>query len=258
MLPLLSLGQWSLVYNALSFGIAAMGASTTFFFLRMPSVKEQYKTALAMAGIVTFIAFYHYLRIFQSWTEAFAFDEGKLVKTGNPFNDAYRYMDWLLTVPLLLLELIFVIDFDTTEEQVSKGISLALSSAAMICLGYPGEISMDASRRWMFWALAMVPFVFIVYTLFVGLSASLEKQHPSVVGLINMARVVTVLSWCTYPIIFTFPMMGVSGAAAVTGVQLGYTVADVISKCGVGLLTYKIVIEKSRIHNESLSVPLTA
>jgi len=254
-----SLLQYSIVYNALSFGIAAMGASTAFFFLRMPSVREQYKSALAMAGLVTLIAFYHYIRIFQSWNDAYEFStEGELSKTGRPFNDAYRYMDWLLTVPLLLLELVFVIDFDTVEEQVSKGISLSLSSALMICLGYPGEISMDVSRRWTFWALAMIPFCYIVYTLFVGLSASVAKQHPSVVGLINMARVVTVLSWLTYPIVFTFPMMGVSpsSAAAVTGVQVGYTVADVISKCGVGLLTYKITVEKSAVHNESLTAPL--
>jgi len=253
MLPELSVGQWSVVYNALSFGIAAMGASTAFFFLRMPSVKEQYKTALAITGLVTLIAFYHYIRIFDSWVGAFQFDKkGDISQTGEMFNDAYRYMDWLLTVPLLLLEIVFVIDFDTVEEQISTGTSLAASSALMIALGYPGEISSDPSRRWVFWFAAMVPFCYIVYTLFAGISSSLAKQHASVVGLIDMARWMTVLSWLTYPIVFTFPMMGISGALATTGVQVGYTVADVISKCGVGLLTYKITIEKSRIANETM------
>eukprot|EP00973_Karenia_brevis_P067853 9439781-Karenia_brevis.AAC.1 len=75
-----------------------MAASTMFFWLRVSSVNEKYKSALVISGLVTFIAAYHYIRIFNSWTEAYEFvKEGKLVTTGKPFNDAYRYMDWLLT-----------------------------------------------------------------------------------------------------------------------------------------------------------------
>ena len=83
-------------------------ASTIFFWLRLGSVNEKYKSAMTITGLVTFIAAYHYFRIFNSWTEAYAFPPGGRRRqvgdptiTGKPFNDAYRYMDWLLTVPLL-------------------------------------------------------------------------------------------------------------------------------------------------------------
>ena len=75
-------------------------------------MSKNYRTALTTTGIVTWIATYPYFRIFNSWVEAFEVNEvggAYAVKvSGTPFNDAYRYVDWLLTVPLLLIELILV------------------------------------------------------------------------------------------------------------------------------------------------------
>ena len=59
--------------------------------------------------------------------------------SGQPFNDAYRYVDWLLTVPLLLIELVLVMGL-SPEETSSKAWSLGSASALMVALGYPGEI----------------------------------------------------------------------------------------------------------------------
>ena len=120
-----------------------------------------------------FIATYHYFRIFNSWNDAFdvKFDgkeNGYTVQlTGLPFNDAYRYVDWLLTVPLLLIELILVMGLPA-DETVSKAWSLGLASALMVCLGYPGEIQDTPSGRWLWWALAMLPFLYVVGQLAVG------------------------------------------------------------------------------------------
>jgi len=174
-----SYGEWSAVYNALSFGIAAMGSATIFFWLQLPNVTKNYRTALTITGLVTFIATYHYVRIFNSWVEAFLVKaDGKgsysVSVSGTPFNDAYRYVDWLLTVPLLLIELILVMKL-SKEETSSKAWSLGLASALMICLGYPGEIQNDLSTRWFWWACAMVPFCYVVVTLCVRPQRSHSK-----------------------------------------------------------------------------------
>ena len=63
-------GQWSLVYNSLSFGIAGMGSATIFFWLQLANVTKNYRTALAITGIVTAIATYHYVWIFNSLCDA--------------------------------------------------------------------------------------------------------------------------------------------------------------------------------------------
>merc|ERR1712238_458055 len=115
----------------------------------------------------------------------------------------------------------------------------------MIAAGYPGELVMsgDLKTRWVYWAAAMAPFI---YTVLGGLSAATDsKTDPAIRGLIKKAQWWTVISWCTYPVVYIFPMMGITGANAVVGIQLGYSVSDFISKCGVGLVIYSITMAKS-------------
>jgi bacteriorhodopsin len=248
--------QFDLVYNVLSFSLASMAASTLFFWLRVSSIHEKYKSALVISGLVTFIAAYHYVRIFNSWTESYEFpkDGGNPTLTGKPFNDAYRYMDWLLTVPLLLLEIVFCMSL-TPEETSSEAWSLGVASALMIAVGYPGELVVegDLSIRFICFAFSFAVFLFIVYKLLVGLQGAIQKEtNPEVSAMLNQVCLATVVSWCTYPVVYLLPFMGVSGANAVVGIQLGYCASDVISKCGVGFLIYNITVKKSEAIKNSL------
>jgi bacteriorhodopsin len=242
----LSFGQYELIYNAFSFGTAAFLASTIFFWLSLPQVSKQYKTALIITGLVTFIAGYHYLRIFTSWGEAYTAVNGVVTATGVPFNVAYRYVDWLLTVPLLLIELILVMGLSKAET-VSKSVKLGSAAALMIILGYPGEVSGGIdSTRFIWGALSMIPFLYIVITLFSGLSDSISKQAADVRGLISAARWVVILSWCFYPVVYFAPfVMTLSGGAAMTVIEVGYTIADVIAKAVFGVMIFMIAVRKS-------------
>jgi bacteriorhodopsin len=253
----ITLSQFQLVYNAFSFTIAAMGAATLFFWFGRSQVNANYKTALTISGLVTAIALYHYVRIFESWDAAYTIANGQLVVTGKPFNDAYRYVDWLLTVPLLLIELILVMRLSEAETW-SKGTRLGLLAAVMVVLGYPGEISAIASTKWLWWGLAMVPFAIIVYELYTGLGASIRKQPENVRGLIANARDLTVISWCFYPVVFVLPMMGLSGSVASTSVQVGYTIADVLAKAVFGVLIYMIAVRKSEAESGRIGQPAMA
>jgi len=243
--------QFQLVYNILSFSLASMMATTLFLWMRVPSIGARYQTALIISGLVTFIAAYHYMRIFNSWTEAYVYtlDKADPQLTGVPFNDAYRYMDWLLTVPMLLMEIVLVMKL-SSEEASSKCATLGATSALMIILGYPGELIVEGNlaQRWNYWCLAMLPFCYIVYELLVGLAAATAAEtDPKVRDLVFRAQWVTVVSWLTYPVVYIFPMLGFAGAQAVVNIQVGYCVSDVISKCGVGLTIYSITYAKSQL-----------
>ena len=96
----LSPSQFNLVYNALSLCIAAMIGAALFFFNVKSEVGNKYKPAIVISGVVVSIAAYHYFRIFNSWEAAYALQDGMYLTTGEVFNDAYRYADWILTVPL--------------------------------------------------------------------------------------------------------------------------------------------------------------
>merc|ERR1712166_1698456 len=230
---------------------ASMMATTIFLFMRVPAVSDKYKTALMISGLVTFIAAYHYLRIFNSWTEAYRYSTENTVApalTGIPFNDAYRYMDWLLTVPMLLMEIVLTMKL-SAEESKAACTKLGVASALMICFGYPGELVIQQDQlaiRWKYWAAAMLPFLFVVYSLLIGLSAARQAEtRDSVRELIFRAQWVTVVSWLTYPVVYIFPMIGFSGSGAVVAIQVEYCCSDVISKCGVGFIIYAITSAKS-------------
>ena len=253
-------GEWSAVYNSLSFGIAAMGSATIFFWLQLPNVSKSYRTALTVTGLVTLIATYHYIRIFNSWVAAFdvANKDGgdyQVQLTGTPFNDAYRYVDWLLTVPLLLIELILVMKLPA-DQTTSLSWKLGLASALMVALGYPGEIQDDLMVRWFWWALAMVPFCYVVYELVVGLKEATSKQpSETAANLVSYARYLTVISWCTYPVVYIVKNIGLAGPTATMYEQVGYSVADVMAKAVFGTLIWAIAAEKSSVEESGKLLP---
>ena len=238
----LSFFEYSLISNAFSFTFAAMMAATLFFWLNLNSVAASYRPALVITGLVTFIAAYHYLQIMLSFDSAYVAVDGAVAATGKSFNVAYRYVDWLLTVPLLLVELIMVMKLSRSET-VKKASILGGAAALMVILGYPGEIASDMGTRLVWWVLSMIPFLYIVITLFSGLRSSIESQPAKARGLVKLACWVVVVAWSFYPVVYLLPNLGVSGAY--TAVEIGYSIADLVAKAGFGLLIYAIARAKS-------------
>jgi bacteriorhodopsin len=244
--------QYQAVYNTLSFSLASMMATTVFLCFRSFAVNDKYQSAVLISGLVTFIAAYHYFRIFNSWVGAYHYSPGFQPElTGVPFNDAYRYMDWLLTVPLLLIEILLVMKL-TDEEYAQKAWNLGTQSALMIVSGYYGELVVKGTLlelwpRWLCWFISMYFFKNIVEELLYGLAAATESESDAeIADKIRVAQKMTVISWCTYPIVYLFPMVGMGASSVVVSIQVGYCVSDIISKCGVGLVIYQISSAKSK------------
>jgi bacteriorhodopsin len=250
-------GQYLLVYNAFSFTFAAMAAATLFFWFGRSQVGFAYKTALTITGLVTAIAAYHYFRIFESWSSAYSLTNGIITASGVGFNDAYRYVDWLLTVPLLLIELVLVMRLSQSET-VSTSLRLGLAAALMIILGYPGEIAADNTTRAIWGTLSAIPFLYIVWQLFSGLGSAIARQPEGARGLIKQARLLTFASWGFYPIVYMIPYTSLAGGTVETGVQIGYTIADLVAKVGVGILVYLIAVRKSAIEYGETGKPVIA
>jgi bacteriorhodopsin len=239
---LLTETQYTIVSGFLSLGFAAMLATTIYLYISQARVLPQYRQALVISGTVTLIALYHYWRIYDSFVAAHAGTE--------TFNEAYRYVDWLLTVPLLLLETIAVLALPAAQRKslISK---LIPASAAMIILGYPGEVSSDMVTKGIWGALSTIPFLFILYILFVELTKALDKQPSDVAATVKRLRLLLIATWGVYPISYILPMIGVDGANAFVGRQVGYTVADILAKCLFGLTIYKIARLKSAADDPS-------
>jgi bacteriorhodopsin len=237
--------DFNLIYNSLSFAIATFGASTVFFFAQRSQVAPAYKTALTLSGLVCIIAFYHHLRMFESFNDAYTLLYGEVMATGTQFNVAYRYIGWLLTVPLLLLQLVLVMRL-SKEETYSRGAKLVFAAILMVILGYLGEGSVTLSQlgnRWVYWTLAMIPFLYILYCLIKGLGPSILKQPKNVQSLVSNSRWLLIISWAFYPVIYLFPM--INQEASYVSIQVGYTIADVLSIGIFGVMIYMIAQRKS-------------
>lgn len=247
--------QFNLIYNAFSFAIAAMFASALFFFNARAQVGQKYRLALLVSALVVSIAGYHYFRIFNSWDAAYSLQNGAYTLTGAPFNDAYRYVDWLLTVPLLLVEAVAVLALPVKEARplLTK---LAIASVVMIATGYPGEISHDITTRIIWGTISTIPFAYILYVLWVELSRSLVRQPAAVQTLVRNMRLLLLFSWGVYPVAYLLPMLGITGTSATIGVQLGYTIADVLAKPVFGLLVFAIALTKTRIDEETSGITI--
>lgn len=261
-MPELSLNEYSLVYNAFSFTFAAMLATFLFLVLSRTNVAPKYRAALTMSALVVAIAAYHYFRIFESWEAAFVKDGGSYLASGAAFNDAYRYIDWLLTVPLLTAELIAVMALAPNK----KGwlmFRLGTAAALMVVLGYPGEIAEDTTTRAIWGAVATLPFLYILYELFVGLGPAIAKESGQVRVLLRNIRLLLFATWGFYPLVYLIPIVfadDADGAGVLVAVQVGYCIADVLAKCGYGIMIYAIARTKSieegyLVEGETVAVP---
>ena len=237
--------QWNLVYNVFSFGLISMLATTVYTLVSQQRVLAKYRSALVMSSMVTFIAGYHYMRIINSFTESSTDMTVNISGAQGSFNEAYRYVDWLLTVPLLLVEVIAVL---ALAKSVSRSLIMRLvpASAAMIALGYPVEISSNQGTQVLYGVLSTIPFLYILYVLFVELGKSLDNQPEGVAATIGRLRLLLVATWGVYPISYILGMgEGMASAQQFVGVQVGYTIADILAKCVFGLTIFKIARMKS-------------
>ena len=245
----LSQGQFDTVYNLVSLAIAALLFTGLFLVFVQPRVLPRYRQALVVGAIVCGIAAYHYFRIFTSFQEAYVNNApggaGDYVPAiGRSFNEGYRYVDWLLTVPLLLVELVAVLAL-ARKVQSSLLTRLIPAAALMIVLGYPGEASSDTLTRVIFGGLSTIPFLYILYVLFVELTRSLERQSPEVRKTVNKLRLLLFATWGVYPLAYLIPTVGLNSAGAWVVKQAGYSIADILAKALYGLLIFQVARLKS-------------
>ena len=253
-IPELSSGQYDAVYNLCSLAIASLGFTGLYLVLSQRRVLPRYRNAIIVSAMVCFIATYHYIRIFDNFKASYVSQEqggnGAYQLTNVEFNEAYRYVDWFLTVPLLLVETVAVL---ALARAVSRPLltKLVVASALMIGLGYPGEVASGNGARLLWGTLSTIPFIYLLYVLFVELSKSLDRQPDEVRSTVGKLRIMLVGLWGVYPIAYLFPVFGFDGANAFVARQAGYSIADILAKAAFGLVIFKIARVKSEVDDPS-------
>jgi bacteriorhodopsin len=241
----LSVFQYQMVTASMAGALAIMLGSAAYFFIIRNTLTLKNQNPVILAGVVSGIAGFHYLRVLSSWTSAFTFTNGKYVGNGTPFFHGYRYADWIITVPILVVQLVLVLNLDA-KAQRSMSIRLGAAAALMVALGFPGEVASNTTTKLIFWGLGFIPFAYLVYTLWMEMGQSLRRQPEEVASTVSNARLTLVTTWMFYPIVFLFPILGLTSGMSESMRQIGYSLADVLAKPGYGLLILAVAVIKSK------------
>jgi bacteriorhodopsin len=243
----LTRGEYLLVYNVLSFVVAAMGAGFIYFMITIRRLDVRHQAPAICSAIICAIAAYHYFRIFGTWEDAWV--DGML--DTSKLNEGYRYADWLLTVPLLLAELVLVLGL-AKERTRSLMWRLIVAALLMVALGYPGEVADTSGSQTLWGILSTIPFLYILYVLFVELGKA--DVAPAAKAKLNGLRYLILGVWGVYPIAYILgndnPFIDDEATAEVVR-QVGYSIADVMAKPLYGLIIVGIALTLSRSEDHS-------
>ena len=212
-------------FVGISFWLISMGmlAATAFFFMEQANVGTQWRKSVNVAGLVTGIAFVNYMYMRNVWVE-----------TGDT-PTVYRYIDWLITVPLQLIEFYLIL---AAVKKVSTGIfwRILMGSLVMLIGGFCGEAGFIAPM--LGFIIGMAGWIYILYEIFSGEAGKAVSRsgNRSLATAFGALRMIVTVGWAIYPLGYVFGYL--TGGIDTNSLNVIYNLADFINKIAFGLVIW--------------------
>ena len=205
----------------------AMWASTIFFFYEGMRVSAKWRTSMVVAGLITFIAAVHYMYMREFWVEM---GESPVV---------YRYIDWVLTVPLQMVE--FYLILIAAGAAVSGGAfwRLLVGTLVMVIGGYLGEAGMVPVL--LGFIIGMIGWAVIIWEIFRGEASQAAASNESVSSAFNAMRLIVLIGWAIYPLGYVLGLM--MGQVDANTLNWIYNLADFVNKILFGLIIWNAAVK---------------
>jgi len=217
-------------FVGISFWLVSMVmlASTVFFFLEAGNVAPAWRTSIIVSGLVTGIAFVHYVYMRDVW-----------VITGES-PTVYRYIDWLITVPLLMIEFYLVL---AAVGKANSGIfwRLLIGTVVMLVGGYLGEAGyINATLGFV---IGMAGWFYILYEVFSGEAgkAAAKSGNKALVTAFGAMRMIVTVGWAIYPLGYVFGYL--TGGVDADSLNVIYNIADLLNKTAFGLIIWAAAVQ---------------
>ena len=217
-------------FVGISFWVISMGmlAATAFFFLETGNVAAGWRTSIIVAGLVTGIAFIHYMYMREVW-----------VTTGES-PTVYRYIDWLITVPLQMVEFYLIL---AAVKKVPGAIfwRLLLGSLVMLIGGYAGEAGYINAM--LGFVIGMAGWVYILYEIFSGDAGKIAAKsgNKGLVTAFGAMRMIVTVGWAIYPLGYVFGYL--TGGVDANALNVIYNLADFLNKIAFGLVIWAAAMQ---------------
>ena len=203
---------------------AIMLASTVFFLVERDNVRGKWKTSLTVAALVTGVAFWHYMYMRGVW----------IYEQDSP--TVFRYIDWLITVPLQIVEFYLILAAVTTVS-ASLFWKLLLGSLVMLVGGYLGETGV--LERMPGFIIGMVGWAYVIYLIFFGEAANVNASSGNAASQMafKTIRMIVLVGWAIYPIGYLM-----NNAA---DLNIVYNLSDLVNKTAFGLAIWAAAVSDS-------------
>ena len=216
-------------FVGISFWVISMGmlAATVFFFMERGSVAAGWRTSVTVAGLVTGIAFIHYMYMRGVW-----------VQTGDS-PTVYRYIDWLITVPLQMIEFYLIL---AAVRKANSGMfwRLLIGSLVMLIGGYLGEAGYINAM--LGFIIGIAGWIYILYEIFSGEAgkAAAKSGNKALVTAFSAMRMIVTVGWAIYPLGYVFGYL--TGGIDAESLNVIYNLADFINKIAFGLVIWAAAV----------------
>ncbi|QZY88314.1 bacteriorhodopsin [Exiguobacterium acetylicum] len=216
-------------------GFVGMAAGTLYFLIERNSLAPEYRSTATVAALVTFVAAIHYYFMKQ------AVGESGLLSEIDGFPTEIRYIDWLVTTPLLLIKFPLLLGLKGGKGR-SLLTKLVIADIIMIIGGYIGESSINLAGGFTqlgLWAYVVgcVAWFYIIYLLFTNVTKAAEDKPAPIRKALLQMRLFILIGWAIYPVGYAVTLFA-PGIEVQLVRELIYNFADLINKVGFGLIAF--------------------
>ncbi len=219
-------------FTGITFWLISMGmlAATAFFFIEQSNVSAAWRKSVTVAGLVTGIAFIHYMYLRSVWIE---------------IGDAptvYRYIDWFITIPLQLVEFYLIL---SAVKKVNGNIFWRILFGALVMLigGYLGQAGfINPTLGFIIW---ITGWIYILYEIFSGEAGKVAAKsgNKALVTAFGSLRMIVTIGWAIYPLGYIFGYL--TAGIDANSLNAIYNLADFINKIAFGLIIWSCAVANS-------------
>ena len=221
-------------FVGITFWVASMGmlASTAFFFFERGTVATAWRTSITVAGLVTGVAFVNYMYMRGVWVQT---SESPTV---------YRYIDWIITIPLQVLEFYLIL---AAVRKVPTSMFWRLLSASLVMLigRYLGEAGYIPS--FLAFIIGMTGWLYILFEIFSGEASKLaaRSRNKSLVNAFGAMRMIVTIGWAIYPLGYVFGYL--TESVDTSSLNVIYNLADFVNKIAFGLIIWVAAMDNTSL-----------
>ena len=221
-------------FVGITFWVVSMGmiASTVFFFAERSTVAQAWRPSVSVAGLVTGVAFVNYMYMRGIWVE-----------TGvTP--TVYRYIDWLITVPLQIVQFYLIL---AAVRKVPRSMfwRLLIASLVMLVAAYLGEAGYISAIFG--WIVEVAAWIYILFELFSGAAGRAMKSsaNKALKTAFTAMRMIVTIGWAIYPLGYLIGYL--AGGIESNSLNVIYNLADFVNKIAFGLVIWSCAMQNTSI-----------